>query len=341
MAEPTKRNRQPGDSPPAKEGKTIPYPCVVCEENVQESGIECDWCGQWEHSNCANLTEDELKVLVSINSCVKFFCKICQPRVEVAFKYFDNIQEKQNSIATKVQVIEENLSKSVADLSSRLEQLDKQLTNQPSPIQLTTSHGKGTPTSTDTPHNVTTNQLSINKPAVVSGNSSDRKFNVVIYGIKENPSGIPRSARTKSDIDSSLHILKEANNDITEHSIRDCLRLGKFSSQRPKPRPLLVKLSRAIDVNTILQNRSKISEGIQVKADMNKEERLREQLLLKERWSLITSGTDRKHIKIRGNKLFVNNKIYGEIINSSFIRNQIQTSSGGNSTMDVDRPTPQ
>ena len=135
--------------------------------------------------------------------------------------------------------------------------------------------------------------------------------------------------------------MKEANNNITEHSIRDCLHLGKFSSQKPKPRPLLVKLSRAIDVNTILQNRSKISEGIQVKADMNKEERLQEQLLLKEHWGLITSGTDRKHIKIRGNKLLVNNKIYGEIINSSYIRNQTQTSSGGSSTMDVDSPTPQ
>ena len=76
MTDSIKWNRQPGDSPPAKEGKTIPYPCVVCEENVQESGVECDWCGQWEHSKCANLTEDELKVLVNINSCVKFFYKI-------------------------------------------------------------------------------------------------------------------------------------------------------------------------------------------------------------------------------------------------------------------------
>ena len=72
---------------------------------------------------------------------------------------------------------------------------------------------------------------------------------------------------------------------------------------------------------------------------MNKEERLREQLLLKERWGLITSGTDRKHIKIRGNKLLVNNQIYGEVINSNCIRNQPQTSSGGSSTMDVNKST--
>ena len=38
---------------------------------------------------------------------------------------------------------------------------------------------------------------------------------------------------------------------------------------------------------------------------MNHDERHRESLLLKERWSLITSGIDKRHIKIRGTKLFV------------------------------------
>ena len=85
--------------------------------------------------------------------------------MEVAFKYFDKIQENQNSIATKVQVIEENLSKSLSDLSLRLEQLDNPLKDQSSSIQPTTSLGKGTPTSTDYPQNVTTNQPS-SKPAV-------------------------------------------------------------------------------------------------------------------------------------------------------------------------------
>ena len=342
MTEPVKRGRQPGDSPPAKEGKTTPYPCVVCAENVVDGGIECEWCGLWEHGECADLTEDELKVLNSINSCVKFFCKVCQPKVEVAFKYFESIQEKQNSIVSKVQNIEENLSKSVADLSSRLDQVNKRLKDHHTPsstsVQQTISQDKGAPSFAESLQNATINQLPINK-SVKSDNSTDRKFNVVIYGIKENPSGTPRSARTKSDIDSCVHILKQANDDITEQSIRDCLRLGKFGPPRTKPRPLLVKLSRAFDVNIILHNRSKISEGIQVKADMNKEERLCEQLLLRERWKLITSGTDKKQIKIRGTKLFLNNQIYGEIISSNFvpkIRSPTPTSSGGDPTMDTD-----
>jgi len=44
------------------------------------------------------------------------------------------------------------------------------------------------------------NQLSTNKPTAGPANSIDHKFNVVIYGIKENPSGTFRSSRTRSDI---------------------------------------------------------------------------------------------------------------------------------------------
>jgi len=42
-------------------------------------------------------------------------------------------------------------------------------------------------------------------------------------------------------------------------------------------------------------------------------------LLLKERWSLIQSGTKQKVIRIKANKIFVNYKLHGQIIDSHFI----------------------
>ena len=38
-------------------------------------------------------------------------------------------------------------------------------------------------------------------------NSVDRKFNIVIYGVKESPKGTQRSARTKSDTRSQMMTL--------------------------------------------------------------------------------------------------------------------------------------
>ena len=42
-------------------------------------------------------------------------------------------------------------------------------------------------------------------------------------------------------------------------------------------------------------------------------------ILLKECWNLINSGIDRRCIKIKGNKLYVNNSIYGSVERSKFV----------------------
>ena len=46
---------------------------------------------------------------------------------------------------------------------------------------------------------------------------------------------------------------------------------------------------------------------------MSLQERKVKALILKERRSLINSGTDSKHIKIRGNSLFVRNNVFGSV----------------------------
>ena len=145
--------------------------------------------------------------------------------------------------------------------------------------------------------NRTATLLTGKPPASLPDNSVDRKFNLVIYGVKEHPKGTDRRARSKSDIDNCVRILKQADNDINIQSVRDCVRLGKFNSSNTRPRPLLVKLTRIPDVDSVLYNRSNITEGILVKPDMSRDERHKESILLKERWSLTQSGVDKKHIK--------------------------------------------
>jgi len=49
---------------------------------------------------------------------------------------------------------------------------------------------------------------------------------------------------------------------------------------------------------------------------MTPDERQIESILLKERWTLIQKDTERRAIKIRGNKIFLNNKLHGEVKDS-------------------------
>ncbi|XP_065895940.1 uncharacterized protein [Dysidea avara] len=116
----------------------------------------------------------------------------------------------------------------------------------------------------------------------------DRKFNVVIYGINECSKGTPRNKRLTHDLDKVTSIVTEGENSINPLSIRDLLRLGKYRDQSTKPRPILVRLTRTIDVSLLLSKAKSLSKDIRIKPDMSQEERLIESLLLKESILCIT-----------------------------------------------------
>ena len=82
---------------------------------------------------------------------------------------------------------------------------------------------------------------------------------------------------------------------------------------------ILIRFIRIADVSSILSKRSKLSHPYYIKADMSYEERKQESVLLKERWSLIQAGTDRKDIKIRDNRLLVHKRLYGRVVNQKFV----------------------
>ena len=94
---------------------------------------------------------------------------------------------------------------------------------------------------------------------------------------------------------------------VNPSQILDCYCLGKFKSPQTRPQPILVKLLRSIDVTAILANKWSLSSPLLIKLDMSPEERTTESTLLRERWSLIQAGNDRKKIKISNNHIYLNN----------------------------------
>lgn len=148
-------------------------------------------------------------------------------------------------------------------------------------------------------------------------NSHSKKFNLVFFGIAESPSGTKYHSRLRNDHAAITSVLDSLDESLSSVSVRDCVRLGKFSKNHVRPRPLLVKFNSAKDVNTILSKKFKLfsseshSKSVSIKCDLSKEERHVEKVLLTERRRLIDQGTDRKHIKIHGNRIFVKAKPIG------------------------------
>ena len=145
----------------------------------------------------------------------------------------------------------------------------------------------------------------------------DRKFNLIIYGIDEHPQGMSKWERLASDVNRAADVLSGLDVTVTTQSIRDCFRLGKFNKDS-RPRPLLTKLTRTADVVSILSKRSVLQPPFIIKPDLSPDQRAKEKILLRERWSLIQSGVSRKSIKIRNECLYVNQVLFGKMVGNSF-----------------------
>ena len=152
---------------------------------------------------------------------------------------------------------------------------------------------------------------------------TERKFNVVIYGIKECPRGTPRNERLKMDDASISSSLKQFIPTFSPLCIKESLRLGKYKADSNHPRPLLVKLNCISDVNQILANRKHTTGNIYVKPDLSPEARKIESLLLAERRALINSSTDRKSIRIRGNSLIINDRVHARVVDGVLVRDAV------------------
>ena len=322
MATPRVKRKRPPLNSPGEESTTCPIcldPIIDATEDTEgQEAIFCEGeCDAWLHRQCAGLSQRLFKIYHDRDD--PFHCPNCRLITQE-----HQMQELKSTI--------ESLHKKVSELKAQ----SKDTTDLPNSVQ-ESQDGIPHPTSGVPTEPATIRSVQV--PAITASKKTDnkayndRKFNVVIYGINECDKRTNRSERQSQDLHNVTKIVTEGDNTINPLSIRDLLRLGKYREQANKPRPILLRLTRTIDVSILLSKAAKsLPKGIRIKPDMTREERHIESLLLKERWSLIQSGLDRRAIRIRSDKIFVNNKLHGQVVNSSYVPHHLQTTVSGMDT---------
>ena len=125
--------------------------------------------------------------------------------------------------------------------------------------------------------------------------------------------------RASNDLDSVSCAILKVDSSIIPQSFRDCYCLGKYTRNSNRLCPILVTLNRSADVTNVLSKRSSLKgDSIVIKPDLSPIDKANEKMFLNQRWSLIQSGTNRISIKIRGSRLYVNDRIHGQVINSEY-----------------------
>lgn len=283
--------------------------CCICCQSIQPDKDEALFCSgicqQWLHRYCASVSEDGYKSVKSGNS--PFFCYCCY-RVRKE----EQLSLLESSIqALKAEILELKKCSSAVVPSPPSEDTSNLPQHFSAPSQQNyasvTVSNMGESAVHLTPDTHRTTEF-----------HHDKKFNVVLYGVEECPPRTSKADRFESDLASVVSVLSTIDSNIQPQSIKDCYWLGKFSPQETRPRPILVRMIRISDVSKILSKKRLLSRPYSIKPDMSREQRLVEAVLLQERWHLIQSGVARNSIKIRNTRLFVKNKLHGQVINSKF-----------------------
>lgn len=275
--------------------------CVCCQPIVQgkDESLFCGGeCQQRVHRYCAGVSAQVYKGIMEKGT--SFLCYSCC------------LQKNRKDIVDLKNVVE-SLKGETAELRSAMS-AQPRAQQSASSVPATSSQLS---TST-TPASIDGSASQRSSTANVDIRSQERKFNVVLYGVDEIPRGSLKSTRLGEDLNKATSVLSGVDQSINSSSIKDIYRLGRYSTENKKPRPLLVKFIPFTDASRVLsKRRSPQGSTVVIKPDMSPQERKCESVLLKERWQLIQSGVPREVIKIRGSRLHVRNKLYGQVIKTS------------------------
>ena len=313
-------------APPKKDKRVI---CPICEEpiidrsakNAGQDSIHCDAaCKTWLHRGCAGLSKSAFEV--ARKSDDPFSCTHCrllfhESEIYTLKSSIKAISAEFSSLKTLVLSMKSAPNQHSAPPLGQLPPPSSR--GSPSP-----GHGDGDfvplgwPGAGDSNHHVVppTVQTALKQDLQ---SRSDRRYNVVVFGVEECAGGTSRSDRSQSDLDSAVTVISKIVPNIQSHSVKDSFRLGKFNPTSKRPRPILVKFIRTADVTTILANKRLLDAPYSIKPDLSPDERLRDSILLKERWKLVQDGVLRSDIKIRSSKLFVLNKLHGKVVDRAFL----------------------
>ena len=212
------------------------------------------------HRYCAGVSVTHYKQFISTGR--PFVCMVCNQQLQ---------NERVSQLAAELEVLKAELTVTKEQLAR--ERLPCENCSPASSYDLETEQQPEGSTNAALQNNAEWSSVvkkTKTKPSIASKSASypesaklvspeERKFNVIIYGIKECRKGTPRHLRTSNDMEPVSEIIQGICPDIPSQAIRDSVRLDRYSEGRNCP--LLAKLNRSCDVLNILASRQKLVQS--------------------------------------------------------------------------------
>lgn len=257
----TKRTSSTRESPPASTKKTKNVSliesgdsCVSCSKEVEEDGIECQWCCGWEHRQCAGLSISEYKMLGSSSSKIMFFCTLCYTKVPFALKIEHESVSHHNALEKRLKSIEDKLVESLQKYKDCASQLS---TNQQDTIMVDINEESDR----DSVITLKSPFEQLASSIVKEQNEKEKRhLNLVLHNVPESTKE-EANARKQEDINRISSLFTKQLG--VKASISNAIRIGKKSKEseeNKRPRLLKITVSNNEEKTMILRNKLKLRD---------------------------------------------------------------------------------
>lgn len=198
-----------GDSGTSSNDET----CPVCKETVRDDddAVECSWCKGWEHAHCADLDEDDYQFVDRAPSKCMWFCSDCHRQVNTTLKFVNEVRKQHVDLNERIKVVEEDVKKIKGQATLNEDRLDAVIDNK------------------------------IEDKLNDLQEREKRAKNLIWHNLPE-PEGSDANERKQADISLCSKILSDVLK-IKEAKVEGAIRLGKYDSERARPRLLKVVVS--------------------------------------------------------------------------------------------------
>ncbi|XP_063909845.1 uncharacterized protein LOC135127332 [Zophobas morio] len=206
---------------------------IVCKANAHT--ITCDGCQGILHIACVGLSENDVKITRAKSRSIKVVCNTCNNNMAQYKDFKTLISSLQTEFTTAIEKLKEDFDTQLATLRSALHEDQRSPSNQFEEI--------------------------VNEVM----ERQNRKQNLIIFGVEEQPqistnNNNQRSAIDKSAVENILQLVRP-DADVSGIKIQ---RLGRFSQQNPgnKPRPIRVILNDEFEVQKFIRNAKVLKSNV-------------------------------------------------------------------------------
>lgn len=203
--------------------------CLNCDvriETTRETAVQCDACKGSLHVACTGLSKDDYSRVTRYKTrAIKIMCNKCNSNLDQLLNIKDIIKAETTKLLAKITELETKL----ADITSAKNDV-----------------------------NLSTTQFEDIISEVNERNI--RKRNIIIFNLEEPSSNLNKDQRTEYEKSNISKVLSVVSNENTSAYL-GYHRLGKFTPNNTRPRPLKIILENENEVLSVIKNASKLKQN--------------------------------------------------------------------------------